>query len=526
MIWVYTVCKDLPVPVLRVITVQSFIISDDWGTQNTKVKHLLYVLKEARLYEAADYLAVNVLHGEKVSREPPEEAVLPVPEWEPKKGGKDADMKGYEKLAPVAMDQNKYAALNLNDKLTDVKKTNDKMYSLSNDLSTLPMPTTPNEGIIYQRIRSIDSGGDASVLLQDQCELESPPKSIENEETACVRPALDYLEKTPCEMSDLSGVCAGYKENSKPKREPCEMSDDSYPDIQSLEDLTSQIIKYNILRKITDNFNQTSLADSGRVIGTGGFGEVFLGIFPNGYKVAVKRLKDAEEKERQFETELDSLTKYRHENIVSLFGYSIDGPAKCLVYEYLCNGSLEDRLMRKNNTPPLSVPLRLSILKGTAKGIYFLNKQGIVHRDIKSPNVLLDENFVPKVGDFATVRGGAPGGSGVTSAMSTSIVIGTSAYLAPEALNFDVSTKLDSYSYGIIILEVLTGLPPLDQNREEKDLKSHVEENELCDILDESGGPWDDKVVTKLESMYERCTERRKKARVNIADIIEDLLAI
>lgn len=487
-------------------------------------------------------------------RQEPEEPNLPVPEWEEHgkaEKGKKPDDKGYEKLAPGKRDQNGYSALDFNAKTADnfrsadTKNMEGKSCRLSDEFSASENDhiVQSADGVIYQRIRSIDSGGDASILLGDlndsslmKTEPGSPvkpepvqegkakaaelKKGKDDDETLCVRPVFENQKKVPCEMSDET-VCVC----DKPRNEPCETSDSSYDDIKSLEDLKSQIIKYNILRKITDNFNQIPLLEGGRVVGTGGFGEVFLGIFPNGYKVAVKRLKDVEEKERQFQTELDSLTKYRHENIVSLFGYSVDGPAKCLVYEYLCNGSLEDRLMRKNNTPPLSVPLRISIIKGTAKGIYFLNKQGIVHRDIKSPNVLLDENFVPKVGDFATVRGGAPRGTG-TFEVNTSVVIGTSAYLAPEAFNFDVSTKLDAYSYGVIILEVLTGLPPLDQDREEKDLKSHVEENEICDVLDESGGEWDEKVVAKLMSISERCTELKKKKRVNIADIMEDLMAI
>lgn len=527
-------------------------ILDDWGTQNTRVKHLLYILKEAALYEVADYLAVSVLHGEKVSRERPTQPnhELPIPEWEPGKDLKQkaADSKGYEKLAPNK-DQNKYAALDLNDKLKlmDPLQMKDKVGDRSNDLSVVAngdfVPSSPVGGVIYQRIRSYDSGGDASILLQDHMELDSPvksepdspiksgsescvkvrselKKSMDMDETLCVRPFAENPAKVPCEMSyETVRMC------KKPVKEPCETSDGSYDDIQSLEDLHSQVIKYNILKKITDNFNLDPLAESGRMIGTGGFGEVFLGIFPNGYKVAVKRLKDVEEKETQFQTELDSLTKYRHENIVSLFGYSVNGPAKCLVYEYLSNGSLEDRLMRKDGTKALTIPLRLSIIKGTAKGIYFLNKQGIVHRDIKSPNVLLDESFTPKVGDFATVRGGAPRGTG-TFEVDTSKVIGTSAYLAPEAYHFDVSTKLDAYSFGIIILEVLTGLPPLDTNREEKDLKSHVEDNEICDILDESGGEWDDKVVGQLMSISDRCSDMKKRRRANIADIIEDLMAV
>ena len=569
---------------LRINRFFSPTFSDDWGTQNTKVKHLLYLLKEAALYEVADYISVNVLHGEKVSRERPAMAAdpnLPIPEWEPGKvpNGKDPDAKGYEKLAPNVNEQNKYSALHLNDKSQqnlnrseESKQMKEKSYGLSNDLSALAnegfISTQANGGIIYQRIPSLDSGGDASILLQGQYEPGTPirsnpespvksdpgspiksdqgspiksglgspiqsgsescikvrpelsPECVENDETLCVRPMVEKKTKVPCEMTyETLRVC------EKPKKEPCEMTDDSYEHIQSLEDINSQVIKYNILKKITDNFNQAPLAESGRVIGTGGFGEVFLGIFPNGYKVAVKRLKDVEEKESQFQTELDSLTKYRHENIVSLFGYSTNGPAKCLVYEYLNNGSLEDRLMRKDNTPPLSIPLRLSIIKGTAKGIYYLNKQGIVHRDIKSPNVLLDEKFVPKVGDFATVRGGAPRGTG-TFVAETSKVIGTSAYLAPEAYHFDVSTKLDSYSFGIIILEVLTGLPPLDSDREERDLKSHIEENDISEVLDESGGEWDAKVVAKLMSISDKCTEMKKKKRANIEDIIDSLIEI
>ena len=523
----------------------------------------MYVLKEAALYEVADYISVNVLHGEKVSRDRPvqPEPNLPVPGFnDPKKPEKEKDPegKGYENLGDrKGSDRDKYSALNFKDKDVEKVQSEDEKFekkikdgSVDSDrLSSGGIATSSNGdmyqrsegGVIYQRIRSIDSGVDTSVLLQGQYEASlmksdaemmkadsllkdlEQLKSVEADNTLLVRPVVENQKKVPCETSDDSEETVKIAE--KPKKEPCETTDSSYDDIQSLEDLHSQVIRYNILRRITDNFNQDLLSEGGRVIGTGGFGEVFLGIFPNGYKVAVKRLKDVEEKERQFQTELDSLTKYRHENIVSLFGYSVNGPAKCLVYEYLSNGSLEDRLMRKNKTPPLPVPLRLSIIKGTAEGIYFLNKQGIVHRDIKSPNVLLDDNFVPKVGDFATVRGGAPRGGG-TFEVSTSVVIGTSAYLAPEAFNFDVSTKLDAYSYGVIILEVLTGLPPLDQDREEKDLKSHVEENDICDILDESGGEWDGLVVAKLMSISERCTEMKKKKRANIADIMEDLRVI
>lgn len=288
--------------------------------------------------------------------------------------------------------------------------------------------------------------------------------------------------------------------------------------------LGKQTLTYELLMFITDDFNPKQLSEGGRVIGRGGFGDVFLGTFENGFRVAVKRLKNVDEVDKQFETELNSLVKYRHRNIVRLYGFSVDGPNKCLMYEYLCNGSLEDRLMRRDKTPPLAIDIRLSILKGTAEGINFLNKQGTVHRDIKSANVLLGKTFYPKVGDFATARS-APRGN-TTMPMSTQVVIGTSAYLAPEAIHYDVSTKLDSYSFGIVILEVLTALPPLDHYREDKDLRSHVENNHINEMLDASGGKWMDDTVAKLVGISEKCTNSRKKDRSNVEDILPELLAV
>lgn len=309
-------------------------------------------------------------------------------------------------------------------------------------------------------------------------------------------------------------------------REPCEASDVSSMSSSSKSEIYRLIgphkqIGYDVLKHITDNFHVGDLAQGGRVVGTGGFGDVFLGLFDNGLKVAVKRLKDVDEVDKQFQNELENLTKYRHQNIVCLYAYCVEGPARCLVYEYMVNGSLEDRLHCRGGTPPLTVSTRLQILTGTAQGIAFLNGQGIVHRDIKSANVLLDEDFQAKVGDFATARGGPQGNA--TVPLSASVVIGTSAYLAPEAMNFDVSTKLDAFSFGIVILEVLTALAAMDTDREDRDLKSHVEENGIEDMLDNSGGKWPDGVVDKLYRIFEKCTYK-KKQRANVTDIIVELL--
>jgi interleukin-1 receptor-associated kinase 4 len=228
---------------------------------------------------------------------------------------------------------------------------------------------------------------------------------------------------------------------------------------------------------------------------------------------------------KQFQTELETLSKYRHENIVPFLGFSVDGREKCLVYQYMPNGSLEDRLCCLNKTEPLSWELRVKISQGTAEGIVYLNNNKLVHRDIKSANVLLDEDFSPKVGDFATVRV-APSGSGISSAVSTKLVIGTSAYMAPEAPRFDISAKLDSFAFGVVLLELLTGLPPLDSDRSESDLLSYIQENcddDISDYLDEKAGDWDIKVANTLYHMSQKCVETRKKDRVLVSDILPEL---
>ncbi|XP_071085238.1 interleukin-1 receptor-associated kinase 4-like [Haliotis cracherodii] len=282
-------------------------------------------------------------------------------------------------------------------------------------------------------------------------------------------------------------------------------------------------LDYKMLKHITNNFNEIELSKGGNMIGRGGFGTVFLGQFNNGFKIAVKCLKEENDDNlKQFQTELNVLSKYRHENIVHLLGYSKEDANHCLIYQYMPNGSLEDRLGCKNETEPLDCQVRLSIAQGTARGINYLNENGFVHRDIKSANVLLDKDFTPKVGDFATARL-APKGTGATCTQ-TMVVIGTSAYLAPEAYQFDVSAKLDTYSYGVVLLELLTGLPSFDEEREDRDLWTHMEENceDIMDMVDQSAGSWKEETAIAMYTIATRCLVK-KKHRPLMEDILPEL---
>lgn len=160
---------------------------------------------------------------------------------------------------------------------------------------------------------------------------------------------------------------------------------------------------------------------------------------------------------------------------MELVGYFIDGLEKCLVYEFMFNGFLEDRFYCLNGTVFLFWYLRLNIVCGIAKGIVYLNDCGLVYRDIKSVNVLLDENFVSKVGDFVIARFVLFGSSIIV--VFIKLVIGIFVYMVSEVIRFDIFVKLDFFVFGVVFLEILIGFLSSDSIREEIDFLSYVVEN-------------------------------------------------
>ncbi|XP_049857052.1 interleukin-1 receptor-associated kinase 4-like isoform X2 [Schistocerca gregaria] len=281
---------------------------------------------------------------------------------------------------------------------------------------------------------------------------------------------------------------------------------------------------YSLLDDITNHFSETPVVAgqdlrSGRKLGTGAFGSVYLGILPT-QKVAVKRLKrDAINVEKQFQNEIHTLSRFRHENLLPLVGYSCDGPNYCLVYEYMSNGSLQERLACQGSTPVLNWQTRLDIALGTSRGILYLHtafEKPLVHRDIKSANILLNDSLQAKLGDFGLVHLGA-GSQQTQSALLTSTVFGTSAYMAPEAFRGDVSVKLDAFSFGVVLLELLTSLSPYDENREGCDLVTHVDdicEGSIEPLLDTKAGSWTaengQKICEELYVIAIKCLEEKR----------------
>ncbi|KAF5765115.1 putative protein kinase RLK-Pelle-PERK-1 family [Helianthus annuus] len=212
---------------------------------------------------------------------------------------------------------------------------------------------------------------------------------------------------------------------------------------------------YNELSTATDGFSQANL------LGQGGFGYVHKGILANGHEVAVKRLKSGSNQgDREFQAEVEIISRVHHRHLVSLVGYSIADAQRILVYEYVPNKTLDFHLHGKH-CPVMKWETRMRIALGSAKGLAYLHEDcdpRIIHRDIKSSNILLDYNFEAKVADFGLAK--------LASVEDTHIstrVVGTFGYLAPEyASSGKLTEKSDVFSFGVMLLELLSGRKPID----------------------------------------------------------------
>ncbi|KAJ8393482.1 hypothetical protein AAFF_G00059550 [Aldrovandia affinis] len=222
---------------------------------------------------------------------------------------------------------------------------------------------------------------------------------------------------------------------------------------------------YEEVRLGTDNFSEALQ------IGEGGFGHVYHATMRN-TEYAVKRLKQDSRLtwplvKESFKTEVEKLSQYRHPNIVEFAGYSVGGGEHCLLYVFMPNGCLDNRL-RCQSSAALSWPQRVSVLLGSAKAIQFLHTSDprLIHGDVKSSNILLGEHLEPKLGDFGLARFYRSTGSKLgnrSTVACTKTIRGTLAYLPEEYVTKgELGMEIDTYSFGVVLLEVLTGRRAID----------------------------------------------------------------
>ncbi|TVU05995.1 hypothetical protein EJB05_49182, partial [Eragrostis curvula] len=224
----------------------------------------------------------------------------------------------------------------------------------------------------------------------------------------------------------------------------------AYPN--DTESIDSLLLNISTLRAATGNF------DDRNKLGEGGFGAVYKGVLPDGQEIAVKRLsRSSEQGIEELKNELVLVAKLQHKNLVRLVGVCLQEHEKLLVYEYMPNRSIDTILFDPEERKVLDWEKRFRLINGIARGLQYLHEDSqlkIIHRDLKASNILLDSDYTPKISDFGLARLFA----GDQSREITNCVVGTYGYMAPEyAMRGHYSMKSDVFSFGVLILEILSG---------------------------------------------------------------------
>ncbi|KAG6513987.1 hypothetical protein ZIOFF_024324 [Zingiber officinale] len=267
------------------------------------------------------------------------------------------------------------------------------------------------------------------------------------------------------------------------------------------------------IEEATENFAES------RKIGEGGYGPVYR-CFLDHTPVAIKVLRpDCSQGMSQFHQELDILCCIRHPNMVLLVGACPE--YGCLVYEYMANGSLEDRLLRRGNTPAIPWQHRFRIAAEIGTGLLFLHQtkpEPLVHRDLKPGNILLDRSFVSKISDVGLARLVPPSVANSVTQYRMTATAGTFCYIDPEYQQSGMlGTKSDVYSIGIILLQLVTGKAPMGLTH---CVESAIEKGTFEQVLDPSVPDWPVEEALSLAKLALRCSELRRKERPDLGKVI------
>eukprot|EP00262_Sarcandra_glabra_P020381 TRINITY_DN8087_c0_g2_i1.p1 TRINITY_DN8087_c0_g2~~TRINITY_DN8087_c0_g2_i1.p1 ORF type:complete len:370 (-),score=74.59 TRINITY_DN8087_c0_g2_i1:318-1427(-) len=292
------------------------------------------------------------------------------------------------------------------------------------------------------------------------------------------------------------------------------------------------VLSLDELKDKTENFGSKSL------IGEGSYGRVYYATLNNGKAVALKKLDVSSEPENnaEFLTQVSMVSRLKHDNFVELLGYCVEGNLRLLSYEFATMGSLHDILHGRKGVqgaqpgPALEWIQRVKIAVDAAKGLEFLHEKvqpSIIHRDIRSSNVLLFEDFKAKIADF-NLSNQAPD---MAARLHSTRVLGTFGYHAPEyAMTGQLTQKSDVYSFGVVLLELLTGRKPVDHTmpRGQQSLVTwatpRLSEDKVKQCIDPKlKGEYPPKGVAKLAAVAALCVQYESEFRPNMSIVVKAL---
>ncbi|KAJ1387745.1 Serine/threonine-protein kinase, active site [Sesbania bispinosa] len=313
------------------------------------------------------------------------------------------------------------------------------------------------------------------------------------------------------------------------------MSVDS--EVLNSQSYISKIFKYSELEEATNNF------DPSKILGSGGYGTVYSGILKDGRRVAIKRLHEDKfkiirfhdkklegERHRVFMNEVSMLTCLRHENLVQLYGCtSPQSRELLLVQEYIPNGTVASHLRGKKRTFPWST--RLNIAIQTACALAYLHASNIIHRDVKTSNILLDRSLNAKVADFGLSRLIPHGVTHITTDPA-----GTPGYIDPEYYEHcHLSDKSDVYSFGVILVELISSLPAFSENdKQQPFLSDFAMDKIICGQVQKLVDPhlgfesnsWTSETITAVSELAFSCLQPQRDMRPSMGEVLNTLESI
>nr|KAJ0204994.1 hypothetical protein LSAT_V11C500248980 [Lactuca sativa] len=284
------------------------------------------------------------------------------------------------------------------------------------------------------------------------------------------------------------------------------------------------------LKEITANFGSASL------ISEGTYGRTYYGVLKSGQAAAIKKLDSTKKADKNFVAQVSMISRLKHDNLVELLGYCVDGDWSVLAYEFASLGSLHDVLHGRKGVkgaqpgPVLSWSQRVKIVVGAARGLEYLHEKTqppIIHRDMRSSNVLLFEDYVAKIADITLTS--------LTTSMEARVhssrVLDTIGYHAPEyAMTGQMSSQSDVYSFGVVVLELLTGRKPVDHTlpRRQQNLVTwatpRLGEDNLEQLVDARlNGEYPPKEVARMAAVAALCLQYDAEVRPKMSIVVEAL---